>query len=121
MIVAKPINSDMKPGKLAIGIEKRWITLNSLLQQFDYLKMKASLLADIETQPYKKTFGARVKVERGDVARRGTFDRVLFTWREFCLQLVRNGFGDLALNGEDISQIAIVGLRPQMPIAASIN
>ena len=44
-----------------------------------------------------------------------------FTWRKLRLQLVGNGLGDLALDGEDIRQIAIVGLRPQVYVSAGVD
>jgi hypothetical protein len=37
------------------------------------------------------------------------------------LQLVGDGFGDLALNRKDISQVAIVGLRPKMSVIAGVD
>jgi hypothetical protein len=49
------------------------------------------------------------------------FDGFLFVRRKLGLQLVGNGLGDLALNGEDIGQIAIVGLGPEMRIIASVD
>src|SRR2546421_7769173 len=49
------------------------------------------------------------------------FDRFLLVRRKLRLQLVGNGLGDLALNGEDIGKIAIVGLGPEMRIIASVD
>jgi hypothetical protein len=48
-------------------------------------------------------------------------DRILLRGRELRLQLVGDGFGDLALNGEDIGQIAIVSLRPEMSVVAGVD
>src|SRR4029077_4750588 len=42
-------------------------------------------------------------------------------WRELGLQLVGNGFGDLALNGKDVCQVTIVSLCPEMRIIAGID
>src|SRR5262245_62660357 len=66
-------------------------------------------------------FGEGVEIEGADVARRGTFDGVLFNWREFGLQLVRDGLCDLALNREHIRKVAIISLPPQMPVGAQID
>ena len=41
--------------------------------------------------------------------------------RKLGLQLIGDGFGDLALDGKDIGQIAIVGLRPQMRIGPRVD
>src|ERR1700724_4439276 len=37
------------------------------------------------------------------------------------LKLIGNRLSNLALNGKDVGQIAIVGLRPKMRISASVN
>src|SRR5438477_385874 len=41
--------------------------------------------------------------------------------RKLCLELVSNRLCDLALNGEDIREIAIVSLRPKMRVIACID
>ena len=44
-----------------------------------------------------------------------------FHWRKFCLQLVGDRLRDLALNHENVCQITIVSLRPQMRVIACID
>ena len=41
--------------------------------------------------------------------------------RELGLELLRDCFGDLTLNGEHVRQIAIVGLRPEMRIGPRVD
>src|SRR6266404_4592323 len=103
MVDAKEVKPTMNAGELAIGIQKRWITRDSLVQQIDCLELFVFP---------QKNFGARVKIERADVARRGTFDGVLFAWRKFCLQLFGNRLRDLALNRKHVRQIAVISLPP---------
>src|SRR2546430_10163718 len=98
MVDAKEVKPNMNTGELEISIEKRWITRDSLVQQIDCLELFVFR---------QKNFGARVKIERADVGRRGTFDGVLFAWRKFCLQLICDCFCDLALNGEHVRQVAV--------------
>ena len=62
-----------------------------------------------------------VEIKRNHVRSRRLFDLALFIRRELRLQLIGDGFCDFALNRENISQIAIVSLRPQMRIGARID
>src|SRR6266481_4869864 len=108
MVVAKEIKRVMSEGELAMRIKKGWITCDGLVQQIDRLEVTRFTVRWRQ----KNIFGARVEIERGDVSCLWAFPGALFAWRKLCLQLVGNGLGDLALNGEDIGQIAIVGLGP---------
>jgi hypothetical protein len=59
---------------------------------------------------------------KGDkISRRSVLYRLLLVRGELRLQLVGNGFGDLALDGEDIGQIAIVSLRPNIRVTARVD
>src|SRR6266481_3565907 len=109
MVVAKKIKRVMSEGELAIGIEKRWITRNSLGQQIDRLE---GIRFPDRACPQQNIFGARVEIERADVARRGKFDGVLFPRRKLCLQLVGDRLCDLTLNGEHVRQVAVISLSP---------
>src|SRR5437588_12817861 len=99
MVDGNEVKPTMSAGKLAMGIEKRWITRDSLGEQIARLEVIRFL-------------GARVKIERADVGRRGTFDGVLFAWRKVGLQLFGNRLRDLALNREHVRQIAVISLPP---------
>jgi hypothetical protein len=48
-------------------------------------------------------------------------DRTFLGGREFRLQLVGDAFGNVALDGEDVGQIAIVGLRPEVHVVAGVD
>jgi len=63
----------------------------------------------------------RIVIERCDVGRRRALDGALLAWRELRLELICDGFCYLALNSEDVGQIAIVSLRPEMRIGACID
>src|SRR4030095_2875013 len=98
MVDAKEVKPTMSVGKLAIRIEKRRITRDSPVQQIDCLEL-FRCPGRVRVQ---KNFGARVEIERADVARRRTFDGVLFAWRKLCLQLFGNRLRDLALNRKHV-------------------
>src|SRR5205823_11293935 len=118
MVETIKIKRVMSVGELAIGIEKRWITRHSLVQQIDRLE---AIRFPPGAYRRKNIFGARVKIERADVARRRTLDCVLFTRRKFSLQLIRNRLRDLALNREHVRKIAVIGLSPYVPVRARID
>src|SRR6058998_3216930 len=109
MVGAKKIKRVMSVGELAIRIEKGWITRDSLIQQIDHPEGIRFL---DRAWRQKNIFGARVEIERADVARWRTLDCVLFTRRKFSLQLISNRLRDLALDGEHVRQIAVISLPP---------
>src|SRR6266851_643948 len=119
MVGADDVKEIVGPGELAIRIEKRWISCDSLIQQID--RGQQNCLATFNACPQKKIFGAGVEIERGDVARWGTFNRLLFSWRKFYLQLFRNRLCDVALNGECVRELTIVSLPPEMPAVVRID
>src|SRR4030095_10232432 len=98
MVDAKEVKPTMSVSELAIGIEKRWITRDSPVKQIDCLE----LFRCPGRLRVQKNFCARVEIERDDVARRRTFDGVLFAWRKLGLQLFRNRLRDLALNRKHV-------------------
>src|SRR4029453_11701780 len=57
-------------------------------------------------------FRPAIEIKSDDVRGRALLDRALLGGREPSLQLVGNSFGNLTLDGKDIGQIAVVGLRP---------
>src|SRR6266480_3157968 len=118
MVDAKEIKRVMSVGELAIRIKKRWITRDSLVQQIDRLE---GIPFPDRRRPQKNIFGARVEIERADVARRRTLDCVLFTRRKFSLQLISNRLRDLALNGEHVRQIAVICLPPYVSVRARVH
>src|SRR5439155_14365227 len=118
MVEAVKIKRVMSVGELTIRIEKRWITRHSLVQQIDRLE---GIRFRDRACPQQNIFGARVEIERADVARRRTLDCVLFTRRKFCLQLISDCFCNLALNSEYVREIAVISLSPYVPVRARIN
>ena len=83
MVEAKEVKQVMSVGELAVRLEKRWVTRDGLVQQISCLQQFRSRGTTKACQ--KKIFGLRVKIEGGDVGRRGTFDCALFMWRKLCL------------------------------------
>ena len=119
MVEAKEVKQVMSVSELAVRLEKRWVTRYGLVQQISCLQQFRSRGTAKACQ--KKIFGLRVKIEGGDVGRRRTFDCVLFAWREFRLKLVGNRLCNLTLNREYVRKIAVIGLRPDLPVGSRID
>src|SRR5205809_7856061 len=105
MVDATEVKPTMSVGKLAIRIEKRWITRDSLVQQIDRLE---AIRFPPGAYRQKNIFGARVKVEGYEVGGWLALDGQFLRSRHFGVKLVCNFLCDLALDCERIGQIAIV-------------
>ena len=55
------------------------------------------------------------------IARERTRDSGFFAHRDFRLELISDCLSDFALDGKDVSHVAIVGLRPEMGIGAGVD
>src|SRR4029453_14638007 len=110
MVEAKEVKQIMSVGELAVRLEKRWVTRDGLVQQISCLQQFRSRGTAKACQ--KNKFSASVKIEGGNVARRGGFDCSFLTWRKLGLQLVGNRLRNLTLNREHIRQIAVISLSP---------
>src|SRR4029453_283707 len=119
MVKAKPIKLAMSQGEQTICLEKRCITRYSLIQQIDSLQQSRSRSTAKPCQ--KKIIGARIKIESRNVARRGAFDCVLFTWRKLGLKLLGNRLCNFALNGKNGRQIAVIIFSPSSSVVARIE
>ena len=64
--------------------------------------------------------GTAVKVECHQISR-GRLSILSAPLGESFATTDRHGLGDLALNGEDIGQVAIVSLRPQVRVGARVD
>src|SRR5436309_1233851 len=69
----------------------------------------------------KELLRPQVKIVSSKICRRCLLNRGFFARRNFGLELVGDAFGDLALNGKHISQVAIIGLGPQMCVVPRID
>ncbi len=58
---------------------------------------------------------------RSDVRGGSLVDRTLFPWRYFGLKLIGDGLGDLTLDGENIGQVPVIFLRPDMSVITGVD
>jgi hypothetical protein len=63
---------------------------------------------------------ADIKVTGEDVFNRRLFNNCLFNGREFGVELLFDGLGNLTLDCENIRQTAFVTLRPDVSVSAGI-
>src|SRR5262245_38039085 len=119
-MVNNSVNVDLSECELAICLEERRIARHGLLQQIGCLQQIGSPISTGKRRQ-KKIFGVGVEIKRSDIRRRRLFNSTLLGWRKLRLQLVGDGFCNLALDSENVGQIAIVRLGPEMCIGARID
>ena len=56
-----------------------------------------------------------------DVVSRGLRNCLLFLRKQANFQLIDDGLGDLVLDGEDVGQVAVVAVGPDVPAGYSVN
>ena len=120
--VVKPKQIQLGVGQHAKRGNKLGITRNGLIQKVDFTFRSLSPAGtDAATAVALDFQRSQIEVVRDEVFSRLRIDNRFLCGRELGLQLLGNGFGDLALDGKDIGQIAIVGLRPEMRIVTRID
>ena len=78
MVVPEKINSVVSRGEKAISLKKRWVAGYRLVQEIDRLQQVCNVIR-AETRVQGNGLGLGVKIECGNVRRRGALDRALFT------------------------------------------
>src|SRR5262249_50344702 len=106
--------------ELVVGLEKGWVSPHGLIKKLNRL-LHVLLISRTEADREEPTLGLSIKVESGQVGGGRFFNRRLLVRRKLRLQLLGDGLGDLALDGEDIRQVAIVGLGPKMRVSAGVD
>src|SRR4029453_7112142 len=103
---AKPGKEAGQVGQEAVRLEKRGIARHSLVQQIDCLQQIRSPATERRRQ--KEILATRVKIERDEVGGWLALDGQFLSSRDFGVQSFCDFFRNLALDGEQIVQIAIV-------------
>src|SRR6202162_4934724 len=120
MIEPQKIKLIVSVGQLAVSLEKREVACDSLIQEVSRFK-QIGFTVGAEARRKQESLGAAVESEGGDIGRRPLLDGGLLTRRKFGLELIRDRFCDLALNGEHVVEWTIVNLRPHMRVGAGID
>src|SRR6266567_9504234 len=120
MVNAKEVKLAMSRGEPAIRLEKRRIARHSLVQQNDCLQPSRSRVAT-ERRCQKEIVAARVKIERGEVDGWLVLNGQFLSRCDFGVQPFGDSLRDLALDSEQLVQIAIVLLGPDVGVGARID
>ena len=107
-MVAKEVKLVMSQGQPAIGFEKRRIARHRLIQQIDYLQQ-------FRRPPLESPniIGTRIELERNEIVGGLFLNSQSLVCRDLGVQSFGDFLRDLALNGKQIVQIAVVLLRPR--------
>src|SRR5437762_59020 len=119
MVKAREVKLVMSPGELTIRIEKRWIARHGLVQQIDCLTEIRHPAA--KGCPRKHMTGARIEIESDEIAGRPAVNRQSLSSRDFGAKPLSDFLRNLALDGEQIVQIAIVLFGPDMSVRARVD
>ena len=106
-------------GELTISEEKCRVARYRLVEELHSLKEILSL--GIGVNAVDEFFCSEIEIVGSEVRSGALVDRSLFLWRKFRLKLVGDFFGNFALDGEDISQVAVLFFSPDMCVIAGIN
>src|SRR5688572_7285544 len=97
-------NRAVENGNLRVSESEPWIQVDGLQVEFLRLVMiLSSARRQVEHVSFRVRRGTRIKARP-------------FVRREFCLESVRDSLGDITLDGEDVRQLAVVSLSPQVGI-----
>src|SRR5207244_1918757 len=119
MVKSREVKLVMSPGELTIRIEKRWIARHGLVQQIDCLTEIRHPAA--KGCPRKHMTGARIEIESDEITGRPPLNRQFLSRRDFGVKLLSDFLRDLALDGEQIVQIAIVLFGPDVRVRARVD
>ena len=119
-MVAKPVKVAVHVGEEAIRLEKRWIARHSLVQQIDCLQQIRSPVAT-ERRRQKEILATRVKIERDEVGGWLALNGQFLSSCDFGVQSFGDFLRDLALDGKQVVQIAVVLLGPDVGVGARVD
>ena len=116
MIVTAEVKAHVLLTHQGIGKRELRIARDRLLKQLNRVPQRL-----VFGRLVFKLQGFLVKRVRSNISRRRTCDRCFLISRDFGLKLFRNGPRYLALDSENIREITVVGLRPNVGIRACID
>src|SRR5258707_4178354 len=111
------INLIMSESQLAIRLQKRWVARDSPVQQIDSLReIRWSAVF-----PRKNIIGARIKIESNEIPSRLALNGLFLSGCNFDMKLRGDFLRDLALDCEQVIQIAIVLFDPDVGIGPRVD
>src|SRR4029453_8896308 len=108
-------------GELTMSEEKGRVAPYSLVKKLHCFKIIFSSAREVNEAVVDEFFCSQVEIVGNEIRSGALTDYTLFLWRQFGLKLVGDFFGNLALDGENIGQVAIIFFGPDMRVIAGIN
>src|SRR5207247_718381 len=93
-----------------------WIVCHRLIEQ-TYCLTGVLDHPSIETCLSHRLLAAQITIVGDEISCRRLLNGGFLSWRQFRLQLLRNGLGDLALDGKYVIERPMIIFRPQMRVA----
>ena len=110
----------MNLGQTAVSEKEIRVADHGLFEETRRLE-KIFFHLEIEARPGAKNFGTHVEFVSLEIARRFLRDGGFFGGGKFRLQLIGNHLGDLALDGENVIERAIIAFGPNVCVGAGID
>src|SRR6266550_7915885 len=101
--------------------QKGRIARYRLVKGLHSFKEILSLASGVNESVVDEFFCSEVEIISGQVFGRSLLDGCFIFRRKFGLKLIGYSCGNLALDGKDIGQVAVVFLGPDMGVVAGIN
>ena len=120
MISSHEVQKLMRPRELTIGKVERWIMCHRLIQQAHCLPYVFDL-ACVESCLAQQLLAPKVAIIRNKVGCGWLLDDRFLCWRKLCLELVGDGFGNLALDGKNVIERAMIIFRPQVRVGSGVD
>ena len=110
----------MRTRELTIGEQESGIVCDRLIEQTNCV---VGLLypAGVEGRRFKKLLATEIAIIGDNVRCRCLLDRRFLRWCKLGLKLVRHGFGNLALDRENIIQWTMVVICPKVSVASGVD
>src|SRR4029453_1426195 len=115
------VNIIVRIGELTMSEEKGRFAPYSLVKKLHCFKIIFSSAREVNEAVVDEFFCSQVEIVGNEIRSWALTDYTLFLWRQFGLKLVGDFFGNLTLDGEDIGQVAVIFLDPNMGVVAGID
>ena len=107
----------MNESQLAIRLQKRWVAGDSPVQRMDCLRE----ILWSAVFPRKNIIGARIKIESNEIPSRLALNGLFLSGCNFIMKLRGDFLRDLALDCEQVIQIAVVLFDPDVGIGPRVD
>src|SRR6266498_123895 len=112
MIVVIQVYIIVRIGEQTVSEEKGRVARYRLVEELHRFKIIFPLVRRVIVAFVDEFFCSQVKIVGSEVRGRALAYCSLFLWRKFDLKLVGDFFSNLALDGKDIGQVAVILLSP---------